>query len=229
MTGNANGDEVDMRSRRERNESAQGVVRGSAEERGRGGGGERRGVSMEDDGVVVLVGLRRWTWGMGRGRCACVCGNADEEQGGLSGREEKMTRVVIPSYASSWTPKHSYTKSSISNCNNEKRMDHSPKMKRKERSADFDDEAFALALRAANRELAGNWFRRAFSARTLSGIHIERTSMRYHGSEKANEDREIHPALRSPQNRHAATPSSDDLLSLYKNPQTGRKNYTWIS
>jgi len=229
MTGTGNGDEHDMRSRRERNESAQGVVRGSGEEGGRGGGGERGGVSMEGDGVVVLVGLRRWTWGMGRGRCACACGNADEEQGGLSGREEKVARVVIPTYASSWTPKHSYTKSSISNCNSEKRMDHSPKMKRKERSADFDDEAFAFALRAANRELAGNWFRRTFSARTLSGIHIERTSMRYHGSEKANEDREIHPALRSPQNRHAATPSSDDLLSLYKNPQTGRKNYTWIS
>ncbi|KAI4680756.1 uncharacterized protein J4E84_007896 [Alternaria hordeiaustralica] len=234
MTGNANGEECDMRSRRERNESAQGVVRGSAEERGRGGGGERGGVSVEEGGVVVLVGLRRWTWGMGRGRCACACGNVDEEQAGLSlpGREEKFARIVIPTYASSsWTPKHSYTKSSMSNCNSENRMDHSGKMMKKERSADFDDEAFAVALRAANRELAGNWFRRTFSARTLSGIHVERRSTWDHGNGDGNnkDDRDIHPALRSPQNSQPTTPSSDDLLALYKNPQIGRKNYTWIS
>ncbi|KAH6865301.1 hypothetical protein BKA58DRAFT_367466 [Alternaria rosae] len=146
MTGN--GDEVDMRSRRERNESAQGVVRSSAEERGHGG--DRGGVSMEE-GVI-----------------------------------------------------------------------------RKERTVDFDDESFAFGLRVANRELAGNWFRRTFSARTLSCIHIERTSMRYHGSGKADDNRYIHPALHSPQNSQSTTPSHD-LLSLYKTPQSGRKNYTWVA
>jgi len=186
---------------------------------------------MEDDGVVILVGLRRWTWGMGRGKCACTCSASDEEQGGLSRREEKLAKVVIPTYASSWTPKHSYTKSSINNSTSEKRMDHSPKTKKKERLVDFDDEAFALALRAANRELAGNWFRRTFSARTLSGIHVERRSTwdQSNGNSNNKDDRDVHPALRSPQNSQSATPSSDDLMALYKTPQTGRKNYTWIS
>lgn len=222
MTGNR--DELDMRSRKERNESAQGVVRSSAEERGRGG--DRGGVSMEECGVVVLVGIRRWTWGMGRGRCACIYGNADEEQGGLSGREEKFAKVVIPTYVTSWSPKHSHTKSNISNT--EKKTDHNPKVIRKERTMNFDDEGFAIGLRAANRELAGNWFRRTFSASTLSGIHIERTSMRYHDSGKTNDNRDIHPTLRAPQNSHSTTPS-DELLSLYKTPQSGRKNYTWVA
>jgi hypothetical protein len=246
MTGKEEGFDVDMRSRRERNESAQGLVRSSDRQNaqgGGGGGGAEVGVrEVVKGGVVIWVGVRRWTWEVGR--CACACGSLemDEEKGTGTDDSTKGHKELVPILIPTTIVPESL-RYSLNNIKDEKTRHLRHDIPKQHNNIAFDDKAFALGLRAVNRRLTGNWIRRAFSARTLSGIRLEHRS-------KINSDNDIvsstwrketaeslltiHPAHRSHPSKSDAPklrpqPSERELLALYNKPKSGRKRYTWVT
>ncbi|CAN9479617.1 unnamed protein product [Alternaria alternata] len=151
---------LDLRSRRERNESAQGLVRSQAE-LGDGKGRKDSSARQSAGGLVIWVGMKRWTWKMrnetGRGR------GANDEIG-----QTKLEEIVVPSKlvdSDADDEKHGYRY-------------RYPKLNSAE--TDFDDAAFAERLQSANRQLLGQSF--GFSARTLRGIQFGRRNYPPHGT-----------------------------------------------
>jgi hypothetical protein len=108
---------------------------------------------------------------------------------------------------------------------------------------DFDDAAFALLLRGAERELAGPWYRRILSARTLRGIQFGRRGgiccLSLHSPPSSNNNSEIDNSTRRGTTEKLTTsttcipprhPSETHLLGLHRNPAKGKKKYlvvTW--
>jgi hypothetical protein len=224
---------LDLRSRRERNESAQGLIRSkNDEEKGSGRGkGNRR---EETDGLAIWVGLQRWTWGMGK--TCCGCGGNDEETGGYrkGNGKGRSVQILVPATVLASCSDYGST-------NNEKKKIHPHPAWRNHRADNsFDDEAFAKRLRAANRELTGNLF--SFSARTLSGIRFVRRSgcCRKITMNNANSTDDVNNSPSSTRRTAFAEkdstyttarphPSETHLLKLYKNPANGRKKYIVVA
>jgi hypothetical protein len=119
--------EYDLRSRLERNESAQGLVRSCA------------GSGREGCEGVVWLSLCRKSW-----------------RRSSHDTNKQLVRVVVPSSFVTSSPER---KTSV------------------HKEVNFDDEFFAERLRAGHRELAGNWFRRTFSARKLRSIQLRQTNI----------------------------------------------------
>jgi hypothetical protein len=124
-------------------------------------------------------GARRWTWGMERGECEC--GSEGGDEGGdrhSSGNARRMlVPILIPTTLPSRSPHHNGSNGNNNN-NIEKQTNRRSSFPIQNGPTYFDDRTFALGLRAASRKLAGSLFRRAFSARTLSGIRIVHRSIK---------------------------------------------------
>lgn len=201
---------LDLRSRRERNESAQGLIRSQAEA---GHGKERKDSNARQNagGLVIWAGVERWTWGwrrkeVGRGR------GGNDEPG-----PTKLEEIVLPS------------KPLDSDADNEKQGYRYRYPRHNSVDTDFDDAAFAERLRSANRQLLGQSF--GFSARTLRGIQFGRrnvcriASIHHTGHERrGSADKQTSSMAQLPH------PLETHLLALYRNPAIGFKKYmvvTW--
>ncbi|RYO53501.1 hypothetical protein AA0116_g10182 [Alternaria tenuissima] len=200
---------LDLRSRRERNESAQGLIRSQAE-LGDGKGRKDSSARQSAGGLVIWVGMKRWTWKMrnetGGGR------GANDEPG-----QTKLEEIVVPS------------KPLDSDADDEKQAYRYRYPRLNSADTDFDDAAFAERLRSANRQLLGQSF--GFSARTLRGIQFGRrnvcciASIHHTGHERrGSADKQTTSIAQLPH------PSETRLLALYRNPAIGFKKYmvvTW--
>jgi hypothetical protein len=200
---------LDLRSRRERNESAQGLLRSQAEP-GDGKGTKDSSARQSAGGLVIWVGIKRWMWKMrnetGRGR------GANDEIG-----QTKLEEIVVPS-----KPLHS-------DADDEKQGYRYRYPRHNSVDTDFDDAAFAERLRSANRQLLGQSF--GFSARTLRGIQFGRrnvcciASIHHTGHERrGSADKQTTSSAQLPH------PLETHLLALYRNPAIGFKKYmvvTW--
>ncbi|KAF2703146.1 hypothetical protein K504DRAFT_347949, partial [Pleomassaria siparia CBS 279.74] len=102
---------------------------------------------------------------------------------------------------------------------------------------DFDDEYFAVRLKAAYRSLSGGWFLRTFSARSLKYIQLGQVSV-WSGENRNPSSSSSTPRLLSARgglesghvvgNDSASPFTEDNLLDLYKNPKAGKARYTWV-
>lgn len=99
-------------------------------------------------------------------------------------------------------------------------------------TVDFDDQYFAQRLRAGYHELAGSWFARAFSARTLncirlgqfcawSGLPSPKAARSISGLLAMGEGIELSSDLQSPF-------TENGLMKLYNKPAIGKARYTWV-
>jgi hypothetical protein len=97
---------------------------------------------------------------------------------------------------------------------------------------DFDDKFFAEQLHSGYLSLAGNWFKRTFSARILKDIRLGQVSTwsgttsqtcrpRTSGLLAAGAGIDIDDDSQSPFTEHS-------LMSLYRNPKAGKARYTWV-
>jgi hypothetical protein len=199
---------LDLRSRRERNESAQGLIRGQAEP-GDGKGRKDSSARQSAGGLVIWVGMKRWTWKMrnetGGGR------GANDEL-----RQTKLEGIVVPS------------KLLDSDADDEKQGYRYRDPRHNSAEIDFDDTAFAERLRSANRQLLGQSFR--FSARTLRGVQFGRrnvcciASINHTGHERrGSADKQTTSSAQLPH------PSETHLLALYRNPAIGFKKYMMVT
>ncbi|KAF1834872.1 hypothetical protein BDW02DRAFT_468660, partial [Decorospora gaudefroyi] len=104
----------------------------------------------------------------------------------------------------------------------------------KSKAVDFDDKFFAERLRAAQRELAGSWARRMFSARKLDCIQLCQTNV-WSGTtppttQSVNGCRSAASgllAVGAGTDESRALFSESSLMGLYKRPATGKARYTW--
>jgi len=98
-------------------------------------------------------------------------------------------------------------------------------------AVEFDDKFFADRLRDGYRSLAGNWFRRSFSARILKDIRL--------GSINTWSGTPLQPSSQSSGllatgagidvDADARSPFTEDsLLNLYYHPTSGKARYTWV-
>ncbi|RII19135.1 hypothetical protein CUC08_Gglean001798 [Alternaria sp. MG1] len=200
---------LDLRSRRERNESVQDFIRSQAEP-GDGKGRKNSSARQSAGNLVIWVEMKRWTWKM-----------RNEPDRGRGGNDElgqaKLEEIVLPS------------KPLDSNADDEKQGYRYRYPRLNSVDTDFDDAAFAERLRSANRQLLGQSF--GFSARTLRGIQFGRRNVCcipsiYHtGHERrGSADKRTTSSAQLPQ------PSETHLLALYRNPAIGFKKYmvaTW--
>lgn len=173
----------DLRSRLERNEEAQGVIR------------SRTDSQREGQDSTIWLSLQK-------------------RAGREAAKAPKLVKIVVPS---------SLTISS-------------PDLKRKEKGSaitlDFDDKFFAEQLYNGYVSLAGNWFKRAFSARVLKDIRLGQintwsgTTPQPHkqgavGLLAAGAGIDTDEDSRSPF-------TEQSLMSLYRNPKAGKARYTWV-
>ena len=177
--------EYDLRSRLERNEDAQGIIR------------SRAGSGREGGESAVWLSLERRPWGKSR--------HAQQPR--------KLVKVTVPSSLTTSSPDPEKKKGSSD-------------------TVDFDDAFLAERMRAGHRELAGNWFKRTFSARTLrhislgqvntwSGAQPQAPNSATSGLLAAGAGLDIEADARSPF-------TENSLLKLYGTPKSGKARYTWV-
>jgi hypothetical protein len=208
----------DLRSRAERNEDAQGIIRNETipkELRGQAVNSETRN-SFGGQECVLYVSLRAR-----RG-----------EDGGVV---DRLVKLTIPTDLSttSPSPEPRTQKSKLGI------IEKARKLTRKRGGGgtvtyDFDDAFLAISLQRAYRRLAGNWLWRTFSARTLRSVRLGKINV-WSGSRSTHTATtrgllsvcsgiEISGAdgdLISPFTEH-------NLLDLYRNPKKGKARYTWV-
>lgn len=179
------GGDVDLRSRLERNEDAQGVIR------------SRAGSGIESQESVIWLSLQRrgpmrtnGTW-----------------------MHRRLVRIDVPSSLTVSSP------------------DHMGKRGRPKGDVEFDDKIFAERLRAGHRQLAGNWFSRAFGARKLRYIQLSRTSV-WSGIVMQDSGVEVSGLLAvndGIDGSDSRSPFTEDgLMKLYCSPKAGQARYTWV-
>ena len=100
------------------------------------------------------------------------------------------------------------------------------------KEAKFDDQDFALHLRAGHHRLVGNWLLRAFSAYQLKRIQLRQMDA-WSVTKLQNSDSvtlELLANGTSHQNDLESISSFEEaaLLQLYKEPATGKGKYTWV-
>jgi hypothetical protein len=208
----------DLRSRAERNEDAQGVIRSETipkELRGRAGNTETR-KSFVGQECVLYVSLRAR-----RG-----------EDGGVV---DRLVRLTIPTDLTTTSP-------SPEPRTQKSKLGIVEKARKVTRTGggggtvtyDFDDAFLATSLQCAYHKLAGNWLWRTFSARTLRSVRLGKINV-WSGSRSTHTPTtrgllsvcsgiEISGAdgdLISPFTEH-------NLLDLYRNPKKGKARYTWV-
>lgn len=173
----------DLRSRLERNEEAQGVIR------------SRTDSQREGQDSTIWLSLQQ------RARRKAE-------------KAPKLVKIVVPS---------SLTISS-------------PDLKRKEKgnttSLDFDDKFFAEQLHSGYLSLAGNWFKRALSARILKDIRLGQIST-WSGTTSQPFRSGMSGLLAAgagidtDEDSHSPF-TEQSLMSLYRNPKAGKARYTWV-
>lgn len=203
--------EFDLRSRLQRNEDAQGVVRSRSEAVGRKkgvweGNGSRKSTGGGREGVVWLsLRSRRGGYGV-RGR---------------------LESVVVPSSLTTTRSPEGKKRGRVGSKSPEKA--HSKAV-----TVDFDDMFFANRLREGYKNLTGPWILRVLSARKLRYIQLGQVSV-WSGSPStpsakpppssrflaARGGLDTDPDARSPF-------TEQNLVDLYQRPQTGKARYTWV-
>ncbi|KAF2845396.1 hypothetical protein T440DRAFT_483391 [Plenodomus tracheiphilus IPT5] len=180
------GGDIDLRSRLERNEDAQGVIRSRADS------------GIESRESVVWLSLQRRTRVRTHG----------------TSTDRKLVRIDIPSSLTISSPDQTGRKGKATS------------------DIEFDDKVFAERLRAGHTQLAGNWFSRTFSARTLQYIQLGQTSV-WSGVAAQDSGFEVSGLLAVGEGMDSSSesrsPFTEDALSkLYRSPKTGRARYTWV-
>lgn len=103
---------------------------------------------------------------------------------------------------------------------------------------DFDDKFFAERLRESHRKLAGSWIRRIFSAHELKYIRLADIGIR---SGYPLSSSPFSPATTTTMTRWLATGAGfemnydvqtlfteNNLMALFRNPNSGKARYTWV-
>ena len=209
VLGLVDGSVADTRSRMQRNESAQGVIRSRV-----GSGSEEE----EEDGAVwvsvVRAGWRRTDFGAAQ-----------------SGKE--LFKIVIPR---NFTLTHQ--NDGFPSNSSEKKTPCWIHRKRTQQSVhvDFDDAFFAHRLRCAYHSLSGSWLRRTCSARSISHIRLSRYP-RWSGTTISYRTGPTHSLEGFLATNHGcdlphneSTPFSEAaLLKLFRKPGRRQKKYSWVS
>jgi hypothetical protein len=135
-----------------------------------------------------------------------------QAQGGA--KAPKLVKVTVPSSLTASSPiKEKHSKG--------------PAM-----AVEFDDKLFAERLRDGYRSLAGNWFKRAFSARKLQDIRLaqidtwsgtcsQSSGQGASGLLAAGAGIDVDTDTKSPF-------SEDGIMGLYRSPKSGKARYTWV-
>lgn len=177
--------EYDLRSRLERNQDEQGIIRSRA------GSGRERGES------TVWLSLERRS----RRRTA-----------NTAPQPRQLVKLVVPSSLTTSSP------------------DPEKKKHPKNGTVDFDDAFLARRLRAAHAELAGNIFRRTFSARTLRYIGIGNVKC-WSGHSPSTSPTTITSgllAIGAGTDMESSPFTENSLMKLYRTPASGKARYTWV-
>ena len=202
--------DVDMRSRMQRNESAQGVIRSPV-----------GSVSEGDEDGVVWVGVSRETWWRG-----------------ARAGSGKLVKIVIPqNFTLKITYRSHGFGPGDSNEKDRKpsRWIHRIGNRKQAAQIDFDDAFFAHELRKSYFTLSGSFISRTFSASTLSHIRLSQYAL-WSGT-TATTPPTHHPlqGLLATSQGHAlahneATPFNEEaLLVLFRKPMSGFRRYSWVS
>jgi hypothetical protein len=208
----------DLRSRAERNEDTQGVIRCETiprELRGRAGNTETR-KSFEDQECVLYVSLRA-------------------RRGDYGGVVDRLVRLAIPTDLTTTSPspepRRHKSKSVI--------IEKAWKVTGNAGGGgtvtyDFDDAFLATSLQRAYRKLAGNWLWRTFSARTLRYVRLGKINV-WSGSRSThtNTTRGLLSSCGGIEISGAGGDSispftEHNLMDLYRDPKKGKARYTWV-
>jgi len=176
--------DYDLRSRLERNEDAQGIIR------------SRVGSGLGGTESAIWLSLERRSWRKAH----------HVHQG------RNLVKITIP------------TNLATSSDPEQKKGSDEP--------IDCDDNFLAERLRVGHRSLAGNWFRRTFSARKLrhislgqvstwSGRPSQSSAYASPGLLAVGAGIDMEADLRSPFTK-------EGIMKLYRTPSSGKARYTWV-
>lgn len=177
--------EYDLRSRLERNQDEQGLIRSRA------GSGCERGES------TVWLSLERRSW---------------RRNANTAPQPRQLVKVVVPSSLTTTSP------------------DPEKKKFPNNDTVDFDDAFLAQRLRIAHAELAGNVFRRTFSARRLRYIGIGSANCwsGSHSTTSSTTNTSGLLAIGAGTDIEASPFTESSLMKLYRDPASGKARYTWV-
>lgn len=204
--------EYDTRSRLARNEEAQGVVRPRSDcALGRTRWVSRRSAVESIKESVVWLSLRK-------------------HSARVEGVASSLAQIVVPSSLTTTSPRPG--------CRRRRHGlgSHPNKLPGNDATVDFDDMLFAQHLRDAYARLAGPWFLRALSPRTLSYIQLDRVAV-WSGSSPPHDNpsnKAVAARLLAARGTLEADPESrtpfseENLMALYRNPASGKARYTWV-